>query len=1085
MKYFGKTAAVLMISFFMFVIENVDGHPQLDIKKIGNSGLDSISKWIDDTLVLSGRTGGMSSGSDNLIFACSRLTGNFDINCVFTNNGIENNEAGLMIREDTTAGSRCIQFINHKTRGLLIRYRLSSDAVYTTIQVKGNNSAALRIKRTDNLFTFFWKMRTESQWRTVSTAYTLYLDKSPLCGLCQSSFSESLVSNAKFCNISGMPENQETCQPVSWEFNTSDIDSTGLDQYIYWNLTSNYMKSTTSGGSKKAVLSTEPLLAFRTDSILTIDWQVYSDRDTSADLDSYTLFGKDSVILKDRMNASGGNIGSGGKLEIGINSTTHNLFAGGNVYLKDRANIKGDVTCKGKVTYGSLVTVTGTVKTGTSVPVPVIPSRTVTIGSTIKTVNPGDSISLAPGKYKSLTVYANAKVRFSSGIYQFSRLEINPDVKFYFTVSIDSTIELNVKDDLKYADRFKMILSDSTLWRNVSIYTNQSNSLLLQTDMKLTGYLYAPFAKITIYSRTLSINGGIFGKSIISEPDFIFSMNSAGESLSIIETVFKNSNAGEDYRLYQKINRISKNDLKDFILFRGNDTIACGSSKKLTPCRTWMTTTCEFYKTTDLNGTGRIRVLFNDGSGNVKVIDTVDSYVKTFSDLTMNYSTGKNLRCRPVGIDNISVSCNTSCTPVIEEKNLSDTTVLIGEDVRLSYVITSGTECSYQWYKNGSAINDENTFLLILKNVMKTDSGSTYYCKVVNMCDTAISDTMTLSVDSCVEPVITTQPQSDTLEPGMDARFDVQADGLDLTYQWKKNSEDLTGMTDDTMTLNNVSMLNNMDEITVRVKSRCGKEVLSNTATIHMIEVSQCTITVSLQSDTLETGDYYYGEVKATCDNLYYEWYKNGSFLKQTPNNHLVYGPVTSLDSGSSFTCVITNGARSDTSSPAFLTVVPQRKGNRLVTISGRLLNGLNKIVGENGPELHEFMVKLFTGKNGGKEIYSELFIKDKRIAVDSGVFTIHLGRGETSQDIQSVFASYANVYAEVYTGDSSHFELTGPRMVISSAPYSLTSGIKVLHGNGSPVVNSISAPPGTMYIDQGDGNRTWKLLNNGWKKLD
>lgn len=1068
-------------------IECIDAHPLLEIKTIGNSTFDSVSQWNNDTLLLSGRSKGMSDTSDNCIFAYNRLSGDIDLSASFINYGTDQNEAGLMLREDTTAGSRCIQFVNNKKNGLYIRYRLQNSGAYVTVPVKANNSECIRITRVGDLFAFFWKMKGENQWRSVSPVYTILFSTSLLSGMCQSSYNESVVSGSKFFNISGIPEEQTSCIPLLWNFNTPNIDSTKLDQFTYWTLINNYMKTATVGGSKKSILSTNPIFVSRTDSLLTLTWQSYYDRDTTPELSSYSLFGKDSVIIRERMGVVGGSICSGGKLEIGMDSRVKDLFANGSIYLKDRAVINGNVTCMGSVTRGSLVTVTGLIRTNTSVYIPTIPTRTVSVGTTIKYVDPNDSIYLAPGKYKDLTIYANAKIRFSSGVYQFSSLYLNPDVKFYLPVSIDSTIEINVKETLKFADRFKMILTDSTLWRNVSFYTNQSAIVYMSTDMKLSGYFYMPNAKVILYSRTLSLNGGIYAKSVHAEPDFNIAMTAAGESSDILETVFKNYDSGQDYRLFQKFNRESINNYKDFVLLYGNDTIGSGTTGKLTPCRKWITTTCEFYKERDLNGNGKVRILFNDGNGNVCPVDTVNDNVKNISDITMNYSTGIGSRCKQIGVDSISVSCNTACTPIviISPRQPLVTTAIKGEDARLSFVTTSGTACTFQWFRNNVIMSGQTSSLLVLRNLQLIDSGTQYYCTAKNMCDSAQSDNFILNVVPCENPVIYTQPVSVVREPGMSADFDVVAYGVGLTYQWKHNNSDIKWQTANSLTLNNLSMENNHDEITVKITNRCGKQVLSDTAIIHMIEASPCTLDISLQSDTLEVGDYYFGEVRATCAGSLYSWLRNGTLINQTTDNVFIYGPVAPDDSGKVFTCVVTNGARSDTSSPAILTVIQPKKGNRLVTISGRLLNGVNENVGENSREIHEFMVKLFKSVTGGTEVYTEKFIRGKRIVVDSGYFTIHLGRGETTHNLQNVFASNANVFAEIYAGDSSHFELTGPRLAVSAVPYSFSSGVKEIFGNGSPVTNNVNAPLGTMYIDKSVGNKTWKMLQSGWKRLD
>ena len=94
--------------------------------------------------------------------------------------------------------------------------------------------------------------------------------------------------------------------------------------------------------------------------------------------------------------------------------------------------------------------------------------------------------------------------------------------------------------------------------------------------------------------------------------------------------------------------------------------------------------------------------------------------------------------------------------------------------------------------------------------------------------------------------------------------------------------------------------------------------------------------------------------------------------------------------------------------------------------------------------------------------------------------------RGKTSQHLQAIVASNRNLFAEMSVGGPFDEELIGPRLALSTAPYAVSGGVAVRFGSGQPSDTTVSGVPvGTMYVDRADGNRTWKKLATGWKRLD
>lgn len=101
---------------------------------------------------------------------------------------------------------------------------------------------------------------------------------------------------------------------------------------------------------------------------------------------------------------------------------------------------------------------------------------------------------------------------------------------------------------------------------------------------------------------------------------------------------------------------------------------------------------------------------------------------------------------------------------------------------------------SYAWFKDASVtpIAGATRPVLELKNIQSSDGGS-YTLKVTNAAGTTTASPIVLTVNpTSVAPAIVEQPESQIVNVGTDAMFEVTASGtLPLTYQWKKNGTNL------------------------------------------------------------------------------------------------------------------------------------------------------------------------------------------------------------------------------------------------------------------------------------------------------
>src|SRR5262249_20104628 len=131
----------------------------------------------------------------------------------------------------------------------------------------------------------------------------------------------------------------------------------------------------------------------------------------------------------------------------------------------------------------------------------------------------------------------------------------------------------------------------------------------------------------------------------------------------------------------------------------------------------------------------------------------------------------------------------------------SSQSVCAGSNVSFT-VAATGTNLSYQWRKNTVNIGGANSSTYSITNVTAGDAGN-YDVIVSTSCGTNVtSATATLTVGNTS---ITTQPGNQTVCPGNNVTFTVVASGSSLTYQWRKNTVNISGATSSSYTITNAT----------------------------------------------------------------------------------------------------------------------------------------------------------------------------------------------------------------------------------------------------------------------------------------
>ena len=123
-------------------------------------------------------------------------------------------------------------------------------------------------------------------------------------------------------------------------------------------------------------------------------------------------------------------------------------------------------------------------------------------------------------------------------------------------------------------------------------------------------------------------------------------------------------------------------------------------------------------------------------------------------------------------------------------------TVTVGQTATFTVVATGTGPITYQWQKNAVNISGATAASYTTPATVSADSGASFRVLVRNAAgsDTSVSAALRVTQPVPVAPAITTQPVNQTVSAGQTATFTVAASGTaPLTYQWQKNTVNITG----------------------------------------------------------------------------------------------------------------------------------------------------------------------------------------------------------------------------------------------------------------------------------------------------
>jgi len=233
---------------------------------------------------------------------------------------------------------------------------------------------------------------------------------------------------------------------------------------------------------------------------------------------------------------------------------------------------------------------------------------------------------------------------------------------------------------------------------------------------------------------------------------------------------------------------------------------------------------------------------------------------------------------------------------------------------------SSPTPMTYQWRKDGVELPGRILSRLEISALTASDAG--YYDVVIsNDAGSTISTKAYLGVFIPGQPPsIRQHPTDATVDIGDSITFSVSVSSqLPPSYQWRKNSQPITGATSNSYIITSVTS-SNAGSYDVVVSSQNGS-VTSNAATLTVVNTKAPAITAQPTAQAVFAGSRALFTVTASgVGTLNYQWRKDGVALDESTSSYLLIPVCRSSDAGT-YSVVVSSDYGSVASAGATLTV--------------------------------------------------------------------------------------------------------------------------------------------------------------------
>jgi hypothetical protein len=220
-------------------------------------------------------------------------------------------------------------------------------------------------------------------------------------------------------------------------------------------------------------------------------------------------------------------------------------------------------------------------------------------------------------------------------------------------------------------------------------------------------------------------------------------------------------------------------------------------------------------------------------------------------------------------------------------------TVIAGETIALSVVVSGTAPLNFQWQRDGINLPGGTDATLTVSNIQASHAGS-YRVTVTNAAGGLTS--LGAMVTVLVPPFISGHPLTQTAVAGTTVQLEVEAGGSGpLLFQWLLNGNALEDKTDPQLTLNNVQPIH-AGNYTVVISNNVGS-VTSFAAVLSIILPP--TVTGQPEDVFVDTGAHAEFSVSATgTAPLSYQWRKDGTDIPGATNSTYTIAAAFPEDEG-------------------------------------------------------------------------------------------------------------------------------------------------------------------------------------------
>lgn len=232
-------------------------------------------------------------------------------------------------------------------------------------------------------------------------------------------------------------------------------------------------------------------------------------------------------------------------------------------------------------------------------------------------------------------------------------------------------------------------------------------------------------------------------------------------------------------------------------------------------------------------------------------------------------------------------------------------------DPQVNVFVDFSTDNGTTWTEVGTKLKGKN-FNYTIPPTIPENSVCRFRVRTERGHTASTTDPLTVTIP----PVITTQPAGKSGCPGDQISLAVQNTGNNVTYQWRKNTQPISGATSATLTLQAVSA-NDNGSYDVQLTNECGTTA-SQVAKVTI--ANEPVIDQQPQSATVGLNSTVVLSVGLSGTGYTFQWKKNGTEIEGATEATYTIASTTADDAGS-YTCTITSSCGTTTSNPATVTI--------------------------------------------------------------------------------------------------------------------------------------------------------------------